>query len=145
MLGDDVQLDVRPDGSARARVTSPALLGIADHRHAAGWWRDLRIDESVCGLAAERAQPTAVVIEHRGSRWQVPVDGLLGGGLAWNPSRPLVAGLAVRGGRTHLWVADYAERSVRTLEGVRAATSLTALDRRAGGAALCWLDEHRLA
>jgi dienelactone hydrolase len=144
MFGDDVQLDVSPDGSAQATVTSPALLGIGDHRHAGGWWRDLRLDESVCGLAAERAQPTAVVIEHRGSRWQVPRPGLLACGLAWNPSRPLVAGLAVQDGRTLLWVADYAERSVQTLEGVRAATSLTGLDRGAG-APLCWLDEHTLA
>jgi dienelactone hydrolase len=144
MFGDHVQLAVSLDGSARARVTSPALLGIADHRHAARWWRDLRLDESVCGLAAERAQPTAVVIEHRWQRWQLPLRGLLGCGLAWHPSRPLVAGLAVRSGRAHPWVADYAERSVRTLEGVRAATSLTGLDRGAG-APLCWLDEHTLA
>ncbi len=139
-----VRLDAAPNGSARARVTSPALLGIADHRHAVRWWRDLRIDESVCGLAAQRAQPTAVVVEHRGDRWPVPVRGLLGCGLAWNPSRPLVAGLAVSGGRAHPWVADYAERTVRTFEHVRAATSLTGLDH-AGGAPLCWLDERTLA
>ena len=144
MLGDDVHLDVSPDGSARARVSAPALLGLDDHRHASGWWRDLRLDGSVCGLAAERAQPTAAVIEHRGYRWQFPLRGLLGCGLAWNPSRPLVAGLALRSGRAHLWIADYAKRSVRTVEGVRAATSLTGLDR-AGGAPLCWLDEHTLA
>lgn len=138
-----VRLDAAPDGSAQARVTSPALLGIADHRHAVRWWRDLRIDESVCGLAAQRAQPTAVVVEHRGDRWPVPVRGLLGCGLAWSPSRTLVAGLAVSSGRAHPWVADYAARTVRTFEQVRAATSLTGLDR-AGGPPLCWLDEHTL-
>jgi dienelactone hydrolase len=138
-----VRLDAAPSGSARAQVTSPALLGIADHRHAVGWWRDLRIDESVCGLATQRAQPTAVVIEQQSERWPVPVRGLLGCALAWNPSRPLVAGLAVSCGRAHPWVADYAARTVRTFEHVRAATSLTELDR-AGGSPLGWLDEHTL-
>ncbi|MEA2241611.1 MAG: hypothetical protein QOD24_1167, partial [Solirubrobacteraceae bacterium] len=90
-----VRVDAREDGSARALVTAPPLLGIADHRYATGWWRDLRIDESVSGLAAERPQPTAVVIEHRGSRWPLAVRGLLGRTLAWNPLQPLVAGLAV--------------------------------------------------
>jgi dienelactone hydrolase len=149
MLGDDsrrevVRLDACQEGSARARMTSPALLGIADHRHAVGWWRGLRLDESVSGLAPERAQPTSVVIEHRGDDWSVPVRGLLGCGLAWSPFRPLVAGLAVGGGRAHPWVADYVERTVRTHEHVRAATSLTGLDRPAGSP-LCWLDEHTLA
>ncbi|HEY0346331.1 MAG TPA: prolyl oligopeptidase family serine peptidase [Solirubrobacteraceae bacterium] len=144
MFGDDVRFDARPDGAARARLTSPSLLGIADHRHAAGWWRDLRIDASVCGLATQRSQPTAVLIEHRGDRWQLPVDGVLGCGLAWNPSRPLVAGLAVHGGPAHLWIADYAERSVQTLDAVQAATSLTALDRFAVPP-LCWLGDRTLA
>ncbi len=138
-----VWLDAAPNGSARARLTSPALLGLADHRHAARWWRDLRMDASVCGLAAQRAQPTAVVVEHRGEHWPLPVRGLLGCGLAWNPTRPLVAGLAVSSGRAHPWVADYAERTLRTFEHVLAATSLTGLDR-AGGPPLCWLDEHTL-
>jgi dienelactone hydrolase len=141
---ETVRIDVAPDGSARARVTSPALLGIADHRHAVRWWRDLRIDESAGGLAAQRAQPTAVAIEHGGRSWPLPVHGLLGCDLAWSPLAPLVAGLAVSGGRAHPWVADYARRTVRSFEHVRAATSLTALDRP-GGSPLCWLDGHRLA
>jgi dienelactone hydrolase len=139
-----VRLDAREDGSARALVTAPPLLGIADHRYATGWWRDLRIDESVSGLAAERPQPTAVVIEHRGNRWPLAVRGLLGCALAWNPLRPLVAGLAVGRGHAHPWVADYHARTVKMFERVRAGTSLTGLDR-GGSSPLCWLDEHRLA
>jgi dienelactone hydrolase len=138
-----VRLDACPDGSARARVTSPALLGIADHRHAGRWWRDLRLDESACGLAAQRAQPTSIVIEHRDDRWPLPVRGLLGCGLAWHPVRPLVAGLAVSGAQARPWVADYAERNMRIFGRVRAATSLTGLDR-SGGSPLCWRDEHSL-
>jgi dienelactone hydrolase len=139
-----VRLDAGPDGSARAQVRSPALLGIADHRHAGRWWRGLRIDEAMSGLAAQRAHPTSVVIEHGEDRWALPVRGLLGCGLAWSPFRPLVAGLASRGGRAHPWIADYARRTVRALEHVPAATSLTGLDRPAGSP-LCWLDEHTLA
>jgi dienelactone hydrolase len=138
-----VRLDAGRDGFARALLTAPALLGIADHRHALRWWRDLRIDEAAWGLAAQRAQPTTVAIEDRGERWEVPIAGALGCPLAWNPLRPRVAGLAVRRGRAHPWVADYGERSVRTFEHLRAATSLTGLDR-AGASPLCWLDEHRL-
>jgi len=140
---ETVRLDAAADGSARARVTSPALLGIGDHRHARRWWRDLRLDESTCGVAAHRAQPTSMVIEHQGGRWALPVRGVLGCGLAWNPVRPLVAGLAASGARAHAWVADYAARTVRIFGHVRAATSLTGLDH-GGGSPLCWLDEHRL-
>ncbi|MEA2221903.1 MAG: hypothetical protein QOH83_279 [Solirubrobacteraceae bacterium] len=140
---ETVRLDAAADGSARARVTSPALLGTGDHRHAVGWWRDLRLDASVCGLAAQRARPTSIVIEHQGGRWTLPLRGVLGCSLAWNPVRPLVAGLAVRGAQAHPWVADYAARTVRILGQFQAATSLTGLDR-GGGSPLCWLDEHSL-
>jgi len=140
---ETVRLDEDPGGAARARVTSPSLLGLADHRHADGWWRDLRLDTSVHGLAAQRAQPTSLVIEHAGDDWPLPVPGLLGCALAWSPFAPSVAGLAVARGRARPWVADYADRSVRILEHVRAATSLTGL-QSSGGAPLCWLDEHTL-
>jgi dienelactone hydrolase len=142
--GEVVWADAREDGAARALVTSPALLGIDDHRYAASWWRGLRLDESLSGLAAERPQPTAVVIEHGGRRWPLAVPGLLACAMAWNPLRPLVAGLAVGRGHAHPWVADYHARTVRTFERVRAGTSLTGLER-GGASPLCWLDEHRLA
>src|SRR3954462_6911696 len=110
--GEAVWVDARGDGAARARVTSPALLGIADHRYATSWWRGLRLDESLSGLAAERPQPTAVVIEHGAQRWPLVVPGLLACAMAWNPLRPLVAGLAVGRGHAHPWVADYHARTV---------------------------------
>jgi len=140
---DTVRIDEDPAGATRARVTSPSLLGLADHRHADGWWRDLRLDTSVHGLAAQRAQPTSLVIEHGHDAWPVPVPGVLGCALAWSPFAPRVAGLAVAHGGARPWVVDYAERSVRIVEHVRASTSLTGLEP-GGGAPLCWLDEHTL-
>lgn len=139
-----VRLDEDPSGAARARVTSPALLGLADHRHADRWWRDLRLDPSVGGVAAQRAQPTSMVIEHGGEEWPVTLPGLLGCALAWSPFAPRVAGLAVQRGCARPWIADYAERTLRIVEPARAATSLTGLDH-GGAAALCWLDPHTLA
>src|SRR6185295_15095261 len=82
---ETVRLDEAPTGTARARVTSPSLLGLADHRHAGGWWRDLRLDAAVHGLAAQRAQPTDLVIEHGEPPWPVALPGLLGCPLAWSP------------------------------------------------------------
>jgi dienelactone hydrolase len=139
-----VRLDEDPAGAARARVTSPSLLGLADHRHADRWWRDLRLDAALHGVAAQRAQPTSLVIEHRGGEWPLPVPGLLGCALAWSPFAPRVAGLAVAHGRAHPWIADYAERSLRIVAPVRAATSLTGLERGGAAAPLCWLDAHTL-
>jgi dienelactone hydrolase len=143
---ETVRFDEDPAGAARARVTSPALLGRADHRHGGGWWRDLRLDAAARGLAAQRARPSALVIDHGDGDepWPVAVPGLLGCALAWSPFAPRVAGLALDGACARPWVADYAQRSVRILAHVRAAMSLTGLER-GGGAPLCWLDEHTLA
>ena len=137
-------LDAREDGAAWARMRLPAMPSLAD-RAAAHRWRDLVVDPALAGLAPERARPTALVVGHgEGPGWEVPVVGLVGCGLAWHPHRPLVAGLACEGGRAHPWVADHRTRTVRHFRHVRAATSLTELDRP-GRRPLWWRGGGHLA
>jgi dienelactone hydrolase len=138
------RLDARDDGAAWAQLRMPALPSLAD-RPASRRWRDLLVDTDLAGIAPERARPTALVIGDRdGGDWAVPVEGLVGCGLAWHPRLPWVAGLARERGRAHPWVADYGTRTVRAFPHLRAATSLTELDRP-DRRPLWWRDEGHLA
>ncbi|MFC9970709.1 alpha/beta hydrolase family protein [Spirillospora sp. NPDC127200] len=118
--------DEAPDPSVRAVVRTPALPSVAEHNPAAAHWRDLEIDPDLAGLAPGRARPSSIVISVGGDRWPLPVDDVLPAPLAWHPRRPLVAGLAVRDRRAHVWIADYHARTCTVLNGPRAAVSFTA-------------------
>jgi pimeloyl-ACP methyl ester carboxylesterase len=138
-----IRFDTSPGGTARARITAPVLLGVADHAQAGRWWRELRLDTGAHGLAARRPGPTTLAVEHAGSVWTVPVERPLGVRLAWRPSAHQVAGLARAGDQVQVWIADYRARWLRTLPG-SAATSLTEWGPTAG-APLAWLDDRTLA
>ncbi|MBC6459919.1 alpha/beta hydrolase family protein [Actinomadura sp. HBU206391] len=130
-----------PDRSAWATVRTPALASIAEHNPAAVRWRDLVIDPDLAGLVPGRARPSSIVIADGGGEWRLPLDGVLPGRLAWHPRRPLVAGLAVRGRRAHVWTADRRARTVTVHAHLRAAVSFTAY----GHPPVAWCGDDRLA
>lgn len=121
--------DVKPDRSAWAVLSAPALASFTDQNPNIEQWRGLRVDPDLVGLAMDRGRPSGLTIgcRERPDVWQVPVAGVLETPLAWHPDRPFVAGLATRGRRVYPWVADYRSRTVRTYQQVRAATSLVEL------------------
>ena len=120
-------VDVRPDDSAWAVATAPALPSYADHNPATEQWRGIGLDPDLVGLAENATRTSGLTIwcGERSDGWSVPVTGVLGDRLAWHPSLQLVAGLAVRDRNLHPWVGDYRTRTVLQLHQVRAATSLT--------------------
>ncbi|WP_415830198.1 hypothetical protein, partial [Kibdelosporangium persicum] len=110
---------------AWARLTAPARCSISQANPAVTYWRELRVDPDLAGLAVDRAWLTSIEIHpHRTSPgWAVPLTGVLPARLAWHPERPLVAGLVIRDRRAHPWVADYAAQTVTVFDRIRAATS----------------------
>ena len=130
-----------PDGSAWAVVRTPALPSIAEHNPAAVRWRDLWIDPDLAGPVPGRARPSSIVFHCGGTPWRLPVDDVLPGRLAWHPRRPLVAGLAVRRRRAHVWTADYRARTATVHTRLRAAVSFTAY----GHPPVAWCGDDRLA
>src|SRR4051794_11682041 len=129
--------DAGPRPGVWAELTAARYPSLDDRNTATFAWRDLLVDPGLCGLMPGRSRPTRIDV----AGWRLPLIGVLATPLAWHPRLPLVAGLAVREGRAHPWIADLDARTVDLLDEVRAATSLT--DR--GGAPLAWCADRRLA
>ncbi len=122
-------LDASPDLSAWALFTTPKCPSFRETHPALALWGHLRIDPGLCGLDTGRARPSRVEIGCYGHNalWQVPLAEISSSTLAWHPTRPVVAGLAVRDHQVYPWVADYRARTVTLHDRIRAATSLTGL------------------
>lgn len=112
-------------GEASALVTAPRQPSLAEANPAALPWRDLMIDPDLGGIAPRRPRPRSIEISAFGTTWALPVPDVLG--FVWHPELPLVAGLTVREGRAHPWVADYRDRTVVVHQHVRAVTSMAAV------------------
>jgi predicted esterase len=124
-------------------VDTPDRPSISECNPAAARWRNLVIDPDLAGLVPARARPSSIRItcgDHR-EEWRLPLDDVLPTRLAWHPRRPLVAGLAVRNHRAHVWIADYRARTVVLHENLRAAISFTGY----GDPPVAWCDDDRLA
>ena len=138
-------IDLAPHGAAWVVFQTPEYPPLADSDADTIQWRDYRIDRTIGGLAPFRASPTRLDIGHIETcgTWQLPVSVALSTRVAWHPERTLVAGLARQDRQTVVWVADYAARTVRVLDGIAVVTSLTGMDP-SGGQALSWCDGVRL-
>ncbi|MGI5430425.1 prolyl oligopeptidase family serine peptidase [Streptomyces sp. CA-179760] len=110
-------------------ITTPTHPSLREAHPDLAVWGELRVDPGIAGLDTGRARPLRVEIGGQdGERlWRVPLEDIVPGALAWHPRLPLVAGLALRDGHAHPWVADYRARTVVAHERIRAATSLTGL------------------
>ncbi|MBF8190141.1 hypothetical protein ITP53_31335, partial [Nonomuraea sp. K274] len=110
---------------AWARLTAPAQSSISQANPAVTYWRELRVDPDLAGLAVDQAWATRIEIHTHDTSpgWTLPLTDVLPVRLAWHPERPLVAGLVVRDRRAHPWVADYATQTVTVFDQMRAATS----------------------
>ncbi|TDD72476.1 hypothetical protein, partial [Actinomadura rubrisoli] len=135
--------DPSPDGTFWATVETPAHPSVREHNPAARRWRDLLVDPDLAGLVPGRARPSAITFEYADGRkpWTLPLPDVLASALAWHPRRPLVAGLAVRDRRAHVWIADLAARTVTPYAGLRAAVSFTGY----GAPPVAWCGDDRLA
>lgn len=141
MSGEWERRDGAQDAAVWATVRTPLSPSIAERNPAAVRWRDLLIDPDLAGPVPGRARPTSIVIHADGEDWPLPVHDVLPTGLAWHPRRPLVAGLAVRKRRAHVWVADHRARTATVLTRLRAAVSFTSY----GHPPVAWCGMDRLA
>ncbi|MBW5424096.1 hypothetical protein GKQ77_21430, partial [Streptomyces sp. BG9H] len=123
------RVDAAPDLSAWALITAPAHPSLREAHPGTALWGEWRVDPGLVGLDTGRARPIRVEIGRpdRDDLWRLPVTDLVPSALAWHPTLPLVAGLALRGRRAHPWIADHRARTVVRYGQVRAATSLTGL------------------
>lgn len=132
-----------PDGTVWATVETPVRPSIAEHNPGVRRWRDLLIDPDLGGPVTGRARPVSITFERADGRepWTLPLPDVLPAPLAWHPRRPLVAGLAVRDRRAHVWLADHETRRVTLYVRLRAAVSFTAFC----GPPVAWCGDGRLA
>ncbi|MFB6978368.1 alpha/beta hydrolase family protein [Streptomyces scopuliridis] len=143
--GERDTVETRPDLTAYAVLTAPARPPVSDYNPATVHWRNLSLDPDLTGLAPSRSRHARIALRRDGDPrpWPLPLRTLPAAGLAWHPTRPLVAGLVQRGRTVHPWTADYATRRVTVHERVRAALSLTPHGR--GRRCLAWCGDRELA
>lgn len=136
---------VAPDGGAWLLADVAAYPSVSHRAGDEVLWRDLRINRGMVGLVPARERPDRVTVGRSdgAAPWPLPVPGITDDALAWHPQRPLVAGLAVREGRLHPWVADYQRRTMTQYPQVRAALGLSGHGARRG-APLAWSRDGRL-
>ncbi|MFJ9209989.1 alpha/beta hydrolase family protein [Streptomyces sp. NPDC102264] len=143
--GEVDTVEIRPDLTAYAVLSAPALPSVSDYNPATVHWRNLSVDPDLTGLAPSRSRHARIALGRDGDPrlWALPLRTLPAAGLAWHPRLPLIAGLVQRGREVHPWTADYAARRVTIHERVRAALSLT--PHGGGRRCLAWCGDGELA
>lgn len=135
-----------PEAHTWAMIWSSTRPSVGEHDPASFVWRKWTVEPGLCGLRPRHSQTSRIEISGLGqtAQWQLPLERVLGVPLAWHPSEPLVAGLAMAGRHASPWVANFNTRKVTQFDSVRAATSLTSQADNAGQA-LAWGADLRLA
>ncbi len=132
-----------PDPRHHAVLVGPARPLLAADHPASAAWGNHRLDPGLGGAWHPHLHADALhlVTAGRSRRW-TPATGPLLRAVAWHPTRPRVAGLAVTGHRARLFVADAALGELTTPADLPLGISFTWYAARPHP--LCWLDDHRL-